>query len=101
MKRSKYKESRDNHTSFIKHSTKGDVTTLLVYVDNIIVTGNDLVERKRLKFALARQFEKKDLKMLKNFVGIGAAYSKEGVFLSQKNYIINLLKDTYTLGSNL
>lgn len=39
-----YKQSQGDHT-FIKHSPSGGVTTLLVYVDDIIVMGNDDNER--------------------------------------------------------
>ena len=41
MKESGYKQSQGDHTLFIKHSATGGVTALLVYVDDIIVTGND------------------------------------------------------------
>lgn len=39
-----YKQSNGDHTLFIKHSTSGGVTALLVYVDDIIVTRNDWKE---------------------------------------------------------
>ena len=39
-----YKQSRGDHTLFIKHSSQGMVIVLLVYVDNIIVIGDDKVE---------------------------------------------------------
>ena len=38
MKEFGYKQSQGDHTLFIKHSIARGVTTLLVYVDNIIVT---------------------------------------------------------------
>ena len=41
-----YKQSQRNHTSFIKHLNSGRVTTLLVYIDNIIMMGND--EKKEI-----------------------------------------------------
>ena len=44
-----YKQSQGDHTLFIKHSKSGGVTTLLVYVDDIIVIENDLKERKTLR----------------------------------------------------
>ena len=47
MKEYGYKQSQGDHTLFIKHSAAGGVTALLVYVDDIIVTGND--ERKKHK----------------------------------------------------
>lgn len=52
-----YKQSRGDHTLFIKHSKEGMVTALLVYVDDIVVTGNDEAEQDSLKSNLAQQFE--------------------------------------------
>jgi len=43
-----YKQSNKDHTFFIKHSNLGGVTLLLVYVNDIIVTGNDLKEQQVL-----------------------------------------------------
>ena len=41
MKVTGYRQSQGDHTLFIKHSAIGRVTTLLVYVEDILVTGND------------------------------------------------------------
>ena len=41
MKAMSYKKSQGDHTMFIKQSTSRGVTTLIVYVDDILVTGND------------------------------------------------------------
>ena len=61
---------------FIKHSNLGGVTTLLVYIDDIIVTGNDEKERQTLKQCLTKEFEIKELGRLKYFLGIEVAHSK-------------------------
>ena len=39
-----YRQSQGDHTFFIKHSISGGVAILIVYVDDIIITGDDLVE---------------------------------------------------------
>ena len=49
MKEFGYRQSQGDHTLFIKHSVAGGVTTLLVYVDDIIVTGNDEREKHEVK----------------------------------------------------
>ena len=49
MKESVYKQSQGDHALFIKHSAVGGVTALLVYVDDIIVTGNDEREKHEVK----------------------------------------------------
>ncbi|RVW62074.1 Copia protein [Vitis vinifera] len=70
MKESGYKQSQGDHTLFIKHSATRGVTALLVYVDDIIVTGNDEREKHEVKQRLATKFEIKELGKLKYFFGI-------------------------------
>lgn len=41
-----YKQSQGDHTLFIKHSVARKVTILIVDVDDVIVTGNDQVEKE-------------------------------------------------------
>ena len=84
MKAIGYGQSRGDHTLFIKHSKEGKVTVLLVYVDDMIVTGNDEEEQGRLEERLAKEFVIKGLGILKYFLGIAVGYSKERIFLSQK-----------------
>ena len=65
-----YKQSQGDHTLVIKHLGSRKVTTLLVYVDNIIVTGNNIEGREALKKCLVKEFEIKDPGRLKYFLGI-------------------------------
>ena len=60
----------------------------------MIVTGDDPEERKALQEQLAREFEIKDLSELKYFLGIELSRSKKVIFLSQKKYALDLLKET-------
>ncbi|KAK2981315.1 hypothetical protein RJ640_007016 [Escallonia rubra] len=81
-----------------EHSASGGVTVLIVYVDDIIVTGNDSDEKEALRKYLANEFEIKDLGKLKYFLGIEVARSKEGIFVSQQKYVLDLLEETGKLG---
>jgi hypothetical protein len=85
-----YKQSEANHTLFIKHSTQGKVTALIVYVDDIALIGNDDREVQNSKHRLANEFEIKDLGILKYFLGIEVARSKLGIFLcpNENTYLI-------------
>ncbi|KAA3484108.1 protein fluG-like [Gossypium australe] len=58
-----YQQSNADHTLFIKHH-KGKTTLLIVYIDNIIMTGDDREEMARLKKQLAQEFKIKDLRKL-------------------------------------
>src|SRR4051812_8852119 len=64
-----YKQSNCDHTLFLKR--RGEkITALIVYVDDMVVTGNDPGERAALQKYLSTEFEMKDLGSLKYFLGI-------------------------------
>ena len=86
----KYHQARGDHALFIKHDVTETVPILLVYVDDILITGGDVEEVHQLTEALSRQFEMKELGELKYFLGIEVTYSKEGISLSQHNYTLDL-----------
>lgn len=83
---------------FYKHSEEGEIAILIVYPDDIILTGDDFFELGRLKKALASEFEIKDLDPLKYFLGMEFARSKKEIFVSQRKYILDLLEETGLLG---
>ena len=45
---------------FYKHSKDGKVTILVVYVDDMILKGDDVAEMEEPKKILAKEFEVKD-----------------------------------------
>nr|CAN61034.1 hypothetical protein VITISV_041749 [Vitis vinifera] len=94
-------KSQANHTIFYKHSKDGKIAILIVYVDDIVLTGSDKEELERLKRRLATEFEIKDLGALKYFLGMEFARSKEGIFVNQRKYVLDLLGDTGQLGCKL
>ena len=84
MKSYGYCQSQADHTIFHRHSREGKVAILIVYVDDIILTGDDFEELKRLKKRLVTDFKIKDLGALKYFLGMEFARSKEGIFVNQR-----------------
>jgi Reverse transcriptase (RNA-dependent DNA polymerase) len=86
-------KSTADSSMFIKNSQNTTII-VLVYVDDIIITGNDNEEIKRVKKYLKDEFDIKDLGKLSYFLGIEIAHSRKGLFLSQRKYIIDLLKET-------
>lgn len=70
------------------------MTALIVYADDIILTGNDEKEKQVLSKCLAKEFEIKTLGRLKYFLGIEVAHSKKGFFIAQQKYVTDLLKET-------
>ena len=71
--------------------SRGRVVVLIVYVDDIILNGDDLSEMDRLKKGFAFEFEIKDLGSLKYFLGMEVARSNQGIMVSQRKYILDLL----------
>ena len=86
-----YKQSDSDHTLFLKHD-QGKITALIIYVDDMVITGNDRQEMKNLEERLSKEFEMKNLGGLKYFLGIEVARSKEGIILSQRKYVLDLLE---------
>jgi hypothetical protein len=82
MRKYGFQQSNSDHTLFLKHH-QGKVTTLIVYVDDMIITGDDKEEIARLQEQLATEFEMKNLRGLKYFLRIEVARSKHDIFLSQ------------------
>lgn len=60
---------------------------VLVYVDDILITDNNLHEIKALKWYLNVKFDINDLGHLCYFLGIEVACSNIGLFISQRKYI--------------
>ncbi|GJV10853.1 putative RNA-directed DNA polymerase [Tanacetum coccineum] len=64
-----FKQSKSDYSLFTK-SEKGSFIVLLVYVDDIIVTGNNVDSIESFKKFLKTKFQIKDLGKLKYFLGI-------------------------------
>ena len=86
-----------DHTIFYKHRGSR-ITILAVYVDDIVITGDDVDEIKKLKESLGEAFEVKDLGPLRYFLGIEIVRSSKGIILSQRKYVLDLLAETGLLG---
>jgi Reverse transcriptase (RNA-dependent DNA polymerase) len=94
----KFIKSTADSSMFIKHS-QNITTIILVYVDDIIITGNNNEKITRVKQYLKKEFDIKDLGQLSFFFGIEIAHSNKGLFLSQRKYVLDLLKETGKLGA--
>ena len=91
-------KSKFDHSVFYRNSQAG-IILLVVYVDNIIITGNDMVGISSLKSFLYGQFHTKDLGMLKYFFGVEVMRSKREICLSQRKYVLDLLSETGKLAA--
>jgi Reverse transcriptase (RNA-dependent DNA polymerase) len=93
-----FKQSPSDHSLFTLKSD-GSITIVLIYVDDMIITGNNERGISAVKAFIQSQFKTKDLGTLKYFLGIEVARSRKGIFLSQRKYTIDILKETGLLGA--
>uniref|UniRef100_A0A2N9F095 Reverse transcriptase Ty1/copia-type domain-containing protein n=1 Tax=Fagus sylvatica TaxID=28930 RepID=A0A2N9F095_FAGSY len=93
-----FTQSQADHSLFTLVSTSS-ITIVLVYVDDILVAGNDLSQIETFKHALSTNFKTKDLGPLKYFLGLEVARSPKGIFLNQRKYALDILNDSGQLGA--
>lgn len=83
----RYQQSQVSHTLFVKHFAQGKVTTLIVYVGDIVVTRDDVDEIRGLKSYL-----KYEQKVLDTFLELKLqGQNKEFLFLNKN--VLDLLKE--------
>ena len=97
MKSNGHIQGHFDHTMFVKHFLDGLISMLIVYVDDIVLTWDYAEEFPRVKEFLAREFEIKDLGRDTYFLGMEVASSKQGIIVSQRKYVLDLLKETCML----
>lgn len=72
---------------------------VLVYVDDLIVAGNNSDAITNFKAYMSACFHMKDLGALKYFLGIEITRGPEGLFLSHRKYALDILSETGLLGA--
>lgn len=97
MRKYGFQQSNPDHTLFLKHQ-QGKVTTLIIYVDDMIITRDNEEEISKLQELLGPEFEMKNLGGLKYFLGTKVARSSQGLFLSQRKYVLDLLSKVGMIG---
>lgn len=94
-----FKRSVTDVSLFIYHHHTSPIY-LIVYVNNIVLTGPSTDFLDNFVKQLAFRFTLKDLGTLSYFLGVEVVPTKHGLFLSQKKYITDLLERTKMLGAN-
>uniref|UniRef100_A0A803NRU8 Integrase catalytic domain-containing protein n=1 Tax=Cannabis sativa TaxID=3483 RepID=A0A803NRU8_CANSA len=85
-----FQSSKSDQSLFIKH-TASSITLILVYVDDISITGSDSSLISTLICDLNSKFSLKNLGQLHYFLGIEVQHTSQGIHLSQAKYIRDLL----------
>jgi hypothetical protein len=93
-----FQQSKADYSLFIKVDSTS-YTAILLYVDDMIITGNDEDTIHNLKQFLNSCFKIKDLGPLKYFLGIEVARAKTGITICQRKYTLDLLEEVGLLGA--
>ncbi|KAM2056264.1 hypothetical protein ACFX16_029094 [Malus domestica] len=80
------------YSSLFVKANEGKLAIVLVYVDDLIITGDDEAEILQTKENLSVRFQMKELGQLKHFLGLEVDRTQEGIFLCQQKYAKDLLK---------
>ncbi|KAE8681718.1 hypothetical protein F3Y22_tig00111310pilonHSYRG00060 [Hibiscus syriacus] len=91
LTKSGYSVTPADSSLFIK-ANECKLAIVLVYVDDLIITGDDEAEILQTKENLSVRFQMKELGQLKHFLGLEVDRTHEGIFLCQQKYAKDLLK---------
>ena len=80
-----------SYSSLFYKWDKGHILLVLVYVDDIIITGSNSLSVLQVISDMQATFALKDLGELSYFLGVEVTKTKEGIHLSQSKYIADLL----------
>ncbi|GKC99774.1 ribonuclease H-like domain-containing protein [Tanacetum coccineum] len=84
----------DGNSQHLRYqSDKGVFLALLVYVDDIIITGNSVSDIEKFKVFFKSKFMIKDLGKLKYFLGTEVVDTDKGICLNQRKYVLDLLSE--------
>ena len=79
------------HTLFVKIGDKGKMLIVCLYVDDLIFTGNCDVMFEEFKRCMMNEFKMSDLGMMHYYLGIEVYQLANGIFISQKKYVGEIL----------
>jgi histone deacetylase 1/2 len=82
--------SQADHSLFVYHHNS-ILIYFLIYINDIIITGSDIGSINRVITLLQGDFAVKDMGKLSFFLNIEAIRTDDGLYLSQRRYILDLL----------
>jgi len=86
-----FTNSPTESTLYIK-SDGGDILVIILYVDDMLLTGTDADQISAFKSELRSTFEMSDMGMLHHYLGIQFIQREKGIFMLQSKYVQRLLE---------
>ncbi|CAL1406107.1 unnamed protein product [Linum trigynum] len=91
-----FRKSHSDESLFVYHRS-GVTLYFLIYVDDLLLTGNDSATLSAFQLALATKFSLKELGDVNYFLGIEIIHTASGYVLSQHRYMIDILNRFHML----
>ncbi|XP_021713571.1 uncharacterized protein LOC110681754 [Chenopodium quinoa] len=88
-----FKQCRRDYSLFLR-TENGKTCIILVYVDDLIITGDDEETIASMKSKLDSAFTIKDLGFLRYFLGIDIARGEGGTMINQRKYALDIVRDS-------
>lgn len=79
-----------DHSLYVQESDAG-IVVITIYVDDLIIVGDSVTKIDQVKGLLKQEFEMKDLGELRYFLGIEVIRTPKGIWLSQRQYALDML----------
>lgn len=89
-----------NYYALFHMKTANSSVFVVVYVDDVLFTSTNMVEIKELKAFMHDKFKIKDLERLHYFLVMEVLYKEDGLIISQKRFVLDLLKNYISRMSN-
>ncbi|MCO5567572.1 hypothetical protein L7F22_021266 [Adiantum nelumboides] len=83
--------STADHSLFLKH-VDGEIVVIVIYVDDLILTGSHDEQILDVKKSLLREFNMKDLGELRYFLGIEIVDTLSRIWMIQRQYALDMLE---------
>lgn len=92
LKRFGFSQSHSDYSLFTLSRGEARIV-VLVYVDDLVITGNNSEMIVKFKSYLKNCFHMKDLGVLKYFLGIEVTRNANGIFLCQRKYALDIINE--------
>lgn len=86
-------KSESEHTLYRRQGKGGEMLVISLYVDDIVYTSSSFEMLDEFKKEMMQTFSMTDLGEMGLFLGLEVKQRRDGIFLCQRSYIMNLLRD--------
>ena len=86
-------QSENEATLYLKQNEDGLQLVVSLYVDDMLVTGSNVRLLVEFKMEMQDVFEMSDLGIMNYFLGMEIYQCSLGIFISQRKYVVDILKE--------